>query len=107
MVSKSHEPVMLFGDISVNMLHRHVTIRGEQIALSPKEFSLFYALLCKEGEAVSMDELCAAIDAAAGDTALQNQIYRLRKKMLKNGCAIVSVRGRGYVLKSVAKQEED
>ena len=88
--------IVSFGAIAVDLVFRQLLISDEQYPLSPKEFMVMYTLLERKGELVSRTELCKAIDASVDDTALENHIHRLRKKLGKHGRLLVSKRGSGY-----------
>ena len=88
--------IVNFGAMAVDLVFRSLCIEGEHYPLSPKEFMLMYMLLEREGDLVRRAELCKAIGAAEEDSALENHIHRLRKKLGKHGRLLVSKRGRGY-----------
>jgi len=88
--------IVSFGGIAVDLVFRRLCIEGAQYPLTPKEFTLIFTLLERKGALVPRKELCAAIGASVGDTALENHIHRLRKKLGKYGHLLVSKRGCGY-----------
>ena len=93
--------VASFGNISIDLVFRKLCIEDKQYALSPKELMLLYTLLRKKGELVRRAELCAAIGASAEDSALENHVHRLRKKLGKHGDLLVSKRKYGYRLTTI------
>lgn len=90
--------VIEFGDICLDLLTRRLMVGGIDRQLSPKEFPLMYTLASRLGECASRAQLCAAMSSACGDASLENQLYRLRKKLIGTGYRIVAERGRGHRL---------
>ena len=89
--------IVNFGeDIAVDLVFRQLCIEGERYDLSPKEFMVMYTLLERRGELVSRAELCAAIGALVDDSALENHMHRLRKKLGKHTHLLETKRGCGY-----------
>ena len=93
--------IVSFGAIAVDLVFRQLLISDERYPLSPKEFMVMYTLLERGGKLVRRAELCKAIDAAVNDTALENHIHRLRKKLGKHGRLLVSKRGCGYRIEAM------
>ena len=91
--------IVNFGSIAVDLVFRRLSIDDKQYPLPPKELMVMYTLLEREGELVSRAELCNAIGADVDDTALENHIHRLRKKLGSHGRLLETKRGRGYRMK--------
>ena len=85
-----------YGIIAVDLVFRKLCIEDSEYTLSPKEFILMFTLLKKEGKLVRRTELCTAIGASADDSALENHVHRLRKKLGRHGEILVSKRNCGY-----------
>lgn len=83
---------------------RHVTeLAGEPIELTPNEFALLHLLLSNPGRVFSRAYLLDTIWGAGyvtGDRAVDNAVFRLRKKLGSAGNAIEAVWGVGYRLQS-------
>jgi DNA-binding response OmpR family regulator len=81
---------------------KEVVVRGEGIALSPKEYELLRLLASKPGKVYSTDEILAAVwpdrDAAAAED-VKKYVHMLRNKVERDPGdpkIIVTVRGFGY-----------
>lgn len=81
---------------------RHVTeLHGEPIELTPNEFALLRLLVSNPGRAFSRAYLLDTVWGAeyvTGDRAVDNAVFRLRKKLGPVGDAIEAVWGVGYRL---------
>lgn len=78
-----------------------VTIDGEEIALTPREFELLLYVAQNKNIALSRQQILSAVwnfdyygDARTVDTHIKN----LRMKLGEHGAALKTVRGRGYKL---------
>ena len=94
-------PVVEYTGLSVDLIHRQLRIEGKPYPLSQKEFILVYQLLQRKGALVSRADLCNSIGATEADSALENHIYRLRKKLGGYGHLIKSKRRHGYRLDAI------
>ena len=73
-----------------------ITLR-EQVALT--------ALLLRSGSPVGKSQLFAKVftnDSTAGPDAIEVVLHRLRRKLADSDVRIVTVRGLGYMLESIA-----
>jgi DNA-binding response OmpR family regulator len=87
-----------FGDVVVNRASRTVTVAGEDISLTTKEFELLAVLVEHPGTAVSREQLMDRIwgDAYVGASrSLDVHLNALRRK-LGRPSLIETVRGFGY-----------
>lgn len=93
-------PMVVAGDVEVDLSRRSVTVAGEPVTLARKEFDLLAALARREGAVVARDELLdevwGSVDASARRT-LEAHVGLVRSKLGRPG-AIVTVRGVGYRL---------
>lgn len=95
-------------DVVMDRPGRAVTVGGEQIHLSPKEFALLEYLLVRQGEVVSRTELSEHVWDDAFD-AMSNTvdvlIHRVRKKIdgRRESPLLQTVVGVGYVLREGAE----
>ena len=85
-----------FAGIWVDLVFRRLCVQGAEYPLSPKELVLMHTLLRQEGALVGRAQLCAAIGAREEDAALENHVYRLRKKLGRHADLLVSQRKQGY-----------
>ncbi|BCJ87857.1 response regulator transcription factor [Effusibacillus dendaii] len=92
------------GDISVDINKYEVTIRGEKVDLTPREFELLHYLMKNRGRVLARDQLLDKVWGYefAGDTRIVDvHISHLRDKLEKepkNPRYIKTIRGVGYKL---------
>lgn len=92
------------GDIVIDARTKSVTVRGEDIALSPKEFSLLALLASDLGRVFTSEEIIAKLWGAqsrATGADVKQYIYQLRGKIERDLHApqrIRNVKGFGYKL---------
>jgi len=82
-----------------------VYFRDTPLDLAPREAALLRALLVKPGHAVSKERLFELVFAGESEVqyeAVEVVVYRLRKKLADTGTQVVTLRGLGYLLKSLA-----
>lgn len=97
-------PVIEIGPMTLNRDNRAVSISGQNVALTSKEFELFWYLACHSGTTVSRDELyrhLLKIEYDGQNRRIDLRISRLRKKLADasgSGFGIKSVRSDGYIL---------
>lgn len=103
MKSKNPRRPLRAGTIELDLKHRRVSVRGESVDLTPKEFGLLRLLVERRGEVVSRDFLLQRVWGRA--KPLQRQcrtidvyILRLRRKLGGKGIRILTVRTVGYRL---------
>jgi len=93
--------IVTYNGISVDGESRTVTIAGERVPLQKMEFDILKLLVNSPDRVFSRDEL---ISLSKGDNyyitdrAIDNQIYKLRKKLGNKGSLIKTVSGIGYKL---------
>jgi len=91
----SHGPVIL------NPSARRVTVDGEEIDLTAKEFDLMQCLLEHEGRVLSRTELKELVwdfSFDAQTNVVDLYVHYLRKKLGRSGSIIQTVRGVGYAV---------
>lgn len=90
-----------------NRVNHHVTVRGHEIQLTAKEFALARLLTSNVGQALSRDEIMAAVWGRGdlpGSRTLDAHIAQVRKRLglrPDNGWRLSSVYGFGYRLDRV------
>jgi len=98
----SDELVFANGDLRINFMSREVTVRGQVVELTPKEFSLLSLLARNAGRVLARGELISqAWGPEYGDAneSLKLYIHYLRKKIERNPERpdfILTSRGVGY-----------
>ena len=95
------EPVetMDFEGLSINMAGRIVTVDGEKIELTPKEYELLFYLVENKNIALSRDKLLSDIwgyDFFGDDRTIDTHIKNLRNSLGPYRDFIVTQRGVGY-----------
>jgi len=90
------------GDLHINFLTREVTVRGQLVELTPKEFSLLSLLSQNAGRVLTRGELIAQAwgpEYGESNDSLKLYIHYLRKKIERNPARpdfILTSRGVGY-----------
>lgn len=93
------ETLMRHGPITIDPASRHVTLNGNPVNLSAREFALLEALLDRPGAVLSVAQLEEKIygwNEEVGSNAVEVHIHALRKKL--GADLIRNVRGVGYVI---------
>lgn len=91
-----------FGDLSVHLLRREVTVSGQTVPLTGIEFKLLVELARVPGHVVSRQRLSDAVQASAYrplERTVDVQVGRLRRRLaqaLPGSEWIETVRGEGY-----------
>lgn len=92
------------GEISLDLLRHEVRVRGELVALTPREFALLECLAQRAGRAVSRDELLRRVWDYTGDVStrtLDVHVGRLRQKIEADPAQprqLITIPGVGYKL---------
>ena len=86
------------GSISIDADRREVLVDGEEVALAPKEFDLFWELLDHSGLVLTRDQLLERVwgYTFAGDTRTVDVHVRQLRRKIGETCPIVTVWGVGY-----------
>jgi two-component system, OmpR family, response regulator QseB len=90
---------ILYGALMLDPVNRVVRFRGEEVALSTREFALLEALMKHPGALVPRERLADAVygwDAEVESNALEVHLHHLRHKLCPE--LIINVRGVGYRL---------
>lgn len=76
------EPVFRSGDLCVDLVHRVVSVRGNEVKLSPKEYDILRLLVVHAGKVLTHRMIMREVWAAAGDVQyLRIYIRQLRQKL--------------------------
>lgn len=92
-------PVILYGELTLNLLTHQATLEGKPVALSAREFSLLEAFLDRQGAVLSVANLQEHIygwDKEVCSNTVEVYIHALRKKL--GAEFIKNVRGVGYMV---------
>ena len=98
-------PVLLVGDLALDLPTRRVTGGGVEIELTPTEFSILEMLMRYAGQVVTRKMLCEHLwkaDWEGTTNVIEVHINRLRSKLQRGTREplIHTVRGRGYALRA-------
>ncbi len=98
------EGVVHAGDIYLDPRKRQVVVGDEQVELTSIEFDILSLLMRSSGRILSRDEIAGALyqrDATSFERSIDVHICHLRKKLERNGRALIqTVRGSGYLFSS-------
>ena len=87
------------GDMVVDFAARQVTIKGEKLNLSPKEYDLLFYMVRNRGIALTREKLISDLwgyDFFGDDRTLDTHIKLLRKSLGEYADKITTLRGVGY-----------
>ncbi len=90
-----------YGPLVLNITDKMLTMNGEQMLLSPREFSVLEMLLSRVGRVVSKESIVEALckwDEGVGNNAIEVYIHRIRKNLEPIGINVLTIRGLGYLL---------
>lgn len=91
--------VMKFDGLEVNFAARSITVDGERVNLTPKEYDLLFYLIQNKNIALSRDKLLSDIwgyDFFGDDRTIDTHIKNLRNNLGPYRNFIVTLRGVGY-----------
>jgi len=101
--TRATEPTRLVaGDLTLDLLSRHVERGGESIALQPREFALLEYLMRNAGSTVTKTMILEHIFDYSFDpqtNVVDVLVHRLRSKVDKGRAMLHTIRGVGYVLR--------
>jgi two-component system KDP operon response regulator KdpE len=95
-------PVVRFGELEIDILHRRVRVDGRDLHLTPLELSLLYLLAANAGRVLTRDEILDELwggDYAAESNVVDRQVRKLRAKLQddwRRPRYIATVPGKGY-----------
>jgi len=95
--------VIVLGKLTLEPRNHRLSVDGQPLALSAREYGVLEILLLQAGKVVSKDRIAqrlAADDDALTDNAVEIYIHRLRKRLESYGVLIRTVRGLGYLLEA-------
>ena len=98
---KQASDVLSVGDIVLSPSHREVTVAGEPLKLTLREFDLLEYLMRKPGVVFTRESLLQSVwgwDFDGGSRTVDVHVQTLRQKLGEHAGAIETVRGVGYRL---------
>ena len=97
------EPIFTTGDLAVDLVRRHVAVKGQEVKLSPKEYDLLRLLVMHAGKVLTHQMIMREVWGAATDVQyLRIYIRQLRHKIEadpERPALIQTEAGVGYRLK--------
>ncbi|CEN56430.1 response regulator transcription factor [Candidatus Methylopumilus turicensis] len=90
-----------YGPLLLNITDKMLMVNGNQMLLSPREFSVLEMLLSRVGRVVSKEAIVETLckwDEGVGNNAIEVYIHRIRKKLEPIGINVLTIRGLGYLL---------
>ena len=97
--SQNTSPVLQFEGLVINIPARTVTVDGEKVELTPKEYDLLFYLVENKNLALSRDKLLSDIwgyDFFGDDRTIDTHIKNLRNNLGPYRKFIITLRGVGY-----------
>ncbi|MGL4453419.1 MAG: response regulator transcription factor [Sarcina sp.] len=88
-----------FNGLKINKLSHEVSLDGNELSLSPKEYDLLLYLTSNKGIALTRDKILDNVwgfDYFGDIRTVDTNIKRLREKLLHKSSYITTVRGSGY-----------
>ncbi|MCW3481829.1 response regulator [Neisseriaceae bacterium JH1-16] len=102
--SGQRNPVLQCGSLLFDSNSRQFSLAGRPLALTPREHALLETLIREPGRTVSKSRLADSLfdmDDSVTLEAIEVYIYRLRKKLEGEDVGVFTLRGLGYMLKTV------
>lgn len=96
---KPETKIIILNGLEIDNSSHNVRLDGEEIILSPKEYSLLLILVENKGKVISREQLLNLVwgySYYGGLRTVDTHINRLRIKLGKKGDAIGTIRGFGY-----------
>lgn len=93
------QDVFKYENLVVDFTPRIVTVNGERIDMTPKEYELFFYMVKNKGIALTREKLISEVwgyDFFGDDRTLDTHIKLLRKSLGEYSKCIVTLRGVGY-----------
>lgn len=90
-------PLLQCGDLILDPIHKQVSLKGETVELSAREFALLETLMQRPGAVLSREQLEDSIygwTEEIGSNAVEVHLHKLRRKL--GADTIRNVRGVGY-----------
>lgn len=93
------DPIITHGPLMLNPVSHEITLNGDALNISPREFTLLQKLLENIGRVLSREQLAQSLYGWSKDidsNTVEVHIHNLRKKL--GGDIIRTVRGVGYMI---------
>lgn len=99
--SGSVRPRQHCGPLVYDPTSKGFTLHGQPLTLTPREHALLRVLIHHVGEPLSKTEILDRVVSDERDVhpeAIEVMMYRLRKRLVRSGVRVTTLRGLGYVL---------
>ncbi len=97
--AKEEAEVFTYKGLVVDFSARIVTVNGERVSMTPKEYDLFFYMVKNRGLALTRETLISKVwgyDFFGDDRTLDTHIKLLRKSLGEYSSCVVTLRGVGY-----------
>ena len=97
--AETGDETVTLGELEVNFTARRVTVAGEELNLSPKEYDLLFYMVRNRGIALTREKLISDVwgyDFFGDDRTLDTHIKLLRRELGPCADRITTLRGVGY-----------
>lgn len=104
------DSILNFGDIAINRKTKAVTMKGEDLSLTPNEYSLLSYLIINRDRAVPRVELLDKIwgyETEIETRVADDTVKRLRKKISDSNVKISTVWGYGFKLTDISQSDDN
>ena len=79
---QGEEPIFKTGDLAVDLVRRHITVKGVEVKLSPKEYELLRLLVMHAGKVLTHQHIMREVWGGATDVQyLRIYVRQLRQKI--------------------------
>ena len=98
-LQETTDEIVKLGDLEVDFTARRVSIKGEELNLSPKEYDLLFYMVRNRGIALTREKLISDVwgyDFFGDDRTLDTHIKLLRRELGPCAERITTLRGVGY-----------
>ncbi len=102
--SQKQEDVITYQGLTINFTAREVTIDGQKVAMTPKEYDLLFYLVKNMNIALSREKLLEEVwgfDFYGDDRTVDTHIKMLRNSLGPYRNLIVTLRGMGYKFEKI------
>lgn len=99
------QAVQQCGSLRYDSNHRTFWLAEQMLVLTPREHAALEALMVRTGAPVGKSKLTAKVfpqDSSVSPDAIEQVLHRVRRKLAGGDVHVVTVRGLGYMLESVA-----
>lgn len=96
-----HDASVSFGDVTLDMVSRTLSARGQPLDIPARELSVLETLLLRAGKVVAKQSIVQSLadfDEDLSANAIEQYVSRLRKRLQPFGVTVRTARGIGYYL---------